>query len=360
MTFWRDLFSQKNKIRILALCVAACLPLCGCAGIFEGGKDSISVVLTTGFSKDEVFCIEDISCSLAEVELYLVNTQNSYQSTLGSGIWETDESLTENLKSSCLARLAQIKTMVLLAEYNGITLDDSEKKAAENAANEYYSSLSEADIKAMDNVTKETVQNLYEEHALAGKLYEYTIRDINPEVSDDEARTLTVQQILLKTYEIDENGNRVEMSSDAKAEVYNKMKEIVALLDEGASFESMVETYNEAEDGTVSFGKGEVDENLETVAFNLSTDEISDIIETEDGYMLIKCVTTFDKEETELNKVRIAEERRSEAFAQEYDEFAKGLTREINSQLWDSITLCDDPEVTTKDFFDIYSKYFED
>jgi len=360
MTFLQNLFSFKKNIKVLALCIMACLVLSGCANPFAGGKDSISVVLTTGFSKDEVFRIEDISCSLAEVEVYLINTQNSYQSTLGSGIWDSDDSLTENLKSTCLARLAQIKTMVLLAENNGIMLDDSEIKAAESAAKEYYETLSEADIKAMDNVTLDTIQTLYEEHALAGKLYEYTIRDINPEVSDDEARTLTVQQILLKTYETDESGNRVEMSEEAKAEVYAKMQDIEKQLLDGASFESMVETYNEADDGTVSFGKGEVDENLETVAFNLSTDEISDIIETEDGYMLIKCVTTFDKEETELNKVRIAEERRSEAFAQEYDEFAKGLTREINSQLWDNISLCDDPEVTTKEFFDIYNKYFED
>ena len=360
MTFWQNLFSHKNKINTVVICVLACLALSGCANPFKGGKDSISVVLTTGFAEDEVFRIEDISCSLAEVELYLVNTQNSYQSTLGGSIWDADPGLTESLKTSCLARLAQIKTMVLLAQHNGIMLDDSEKKAAQNAAKEYYESLSEADIKAMDNVTCDTIQTLYEEQALAGKLYEYTIRDINPEVSDDEARTLTVQQILLKTYETDDSGNRTEMSTDSKAKVYSKMKEIQAQLDEGASFESMVETYNEAEEGTVSFGKGEVDVNLETVAFNLSTDQISDIIETEDGYMLIKCVTTFDKEETELNKVRIAEERRSQAFAEEYDEFAKGLTREINSQLWDSITLCDDPEVTTNDFFDIYSKYFED
>ena len=360
MTLWHNFFSHKNKIKIFGICMMACLALSGCANPFKGGKDSISVVLTTGFSEDEVFRIEDVSCSLAEVELYLVNTQNSYQSTLGDGIWDADTSLTESLKSSCLARLAQIKTMVLLAEHNGIMLDDSEKKAAESAANEYYATLSEADIKAMDNVTCDTIRNLYEEQALAGKLYEYTIRDINPEVSDDEARTLTVQQILLKTYVTDDAGNRTEMSEGNKETVLARMKEIQAQLEEGASFESMVETYNEAEEGTVSFGKGEVDENLETVAFNLSTDQISDIIETEDGYMLIKCVTTFDKEETELNKVRIAEERRSEAFAQEYDEFAKGLTREINSQLWESITLCDDPEVTTKEFFDIYNKYFED
>ena len=83
MNSWQNILSNTKRIKIYAITILACLVLSGCANPFEGGKDSISVVLTTGFSKDEVFRIEDISCSLAEVEVYLVNMQNSYQSTLG-------------------------------------------------------------------------------------------------------------------------------------------------------------------------------------------------------------------------------------------------------------------------------------
>jgi foldase protein PrsA len=74
--------------------------------------------------------------------------------------------------------------------------------------------------------------------------------------------------------------------------------------------------------------------------------------------MVIRCVTTFNKEETEANKIRIAGQRRSEAFSEEYDAFAGNLTRELNKDLWSSIRLVSDDSVTTHTFFDIYNTYF--
>ncbi len=40
------------------------------------------------------------------------------------------------------------------------------------------------------------MENLYREYAMADKVYQLIIQDINPEISDDEARKITVQQIL--------------------------------------------------------------------------------------------------------------------------------------------------------------------
>ena len=65
---------------------------------------------------------------------------------------------------------------------------------------------------------------MYEEYALAGKVYEYLIADINPEISDDEARTITVQDILIKTYSLNENGERVPYSTQAKQEAYQRAR----------------------------------------------------------------------------------------------------------------------------------------
>ena len=366
-----------KKIKMIAAVLCFAILLGGCANPVTGGNIT-KVVLTTGFSGNEVFRIEDTVCTLPEIMVYLVNMQNEYENNLGKEIWSagitsdsaTDSSseaisdaekitLEDNLKQSCLSRMAKIKTMNLLAKESGITLSDDETLLASKAADEYYSSLSENDIEAMQNVSKDEITKLYEEYALANKLYEYTIKDINPEVSDDEARRITVLQIFIKTYTLDGSGAKVDVSDEEKQTAYNKLSKILAEYKSGTEFESLAEKYNEADETTISFGKGEVDENLEKAAFDLSTDEVSGIITTADGYEIIKCVTTFNKEETEANKVKIIEQRRKEAFGEQYDNFADGLTKEINEKLWDSITLSNDSDATTCSFFSIYEKYFK-
>ena len=97
---------------------------------------------------------------------------------------------------------------------------------------------------------------------------------------------------------------------------------------------------------------------MEETAFNMSTGEISGIIEDDDGYYILKCISTFDKEETDQNKLRIMEERKQEVFGEEYDSYVETLTRILNEKLWNEVSCPDDPEVTTSDFFRIYEKYF--
>ena len=345
----------------LFMAIVSCVTLLtGCVPQLSSGEN-LKVVLTTGFRENEVFRIEVASCSLSEIMVYLINTQDQYESTLGSGIWNAKvkgQNLEDSVKESCLAKIAQIKTMNLLAQQNGIMLSDDEKTKAQKAAQEYYGSLNDTEKAAMDNVSLNTVTQMYDEYALADKLYQYTIRDINPEVSDDEARKLTVQQIFCKTYTLDATGQKVAVSDAQKQKIYQKMQQIQKLIASGTAFETLSEKYNEADDATISFGKGEVDAALEAAAFNLATDEVSDIIETADGYEIIKCVTTFNKTETEANKVRIVEERKKEAFGKQYDDFADNLTRELNNELWDKVKLVHDSRIKTSSFREIYDKYF--
>ena len=52
------------------------------------------------------------------------------------------------------------------------------------------------------------------------------------------------------------------------------------------------------------------------------------------------------------------EKKREEVFGQEYDAFVKTLTRDLNSELWETVTLLHNDEITTHTFFDIYNQYF--
>ena len=333
--------------------------LTGCGG---GNSFGTKVVLTTGFDRDEIFRIETSSCSLPEIMVYLTNIQNRYESVYGTEIWSTNVdgvTLEQNVKDIALAQIARIKTMNLMAERYQVELSKEEKAQVENAANAYYGSLNDVEIEKM-GISKKTIGNLYTEFALAEKVYQYTIKDINPEISDDEARTITVQHILIKTYALDGTGRKVEYTEQAKQEAYAEACDVLRLAEEGEDFDELIRRYSEDDRSTYSFGKGEMDEAFESAAFNLGKDEISDVVETEFGYHIIKCLNTFDKDETDANKIKIVDQRRAEAFGQEYDAYVETLTRNLNEDLWNSVSFIHDENVKTMDFFDVYSEYFEE
>lgn len=351
----------RNRLKKTAgALLAAVMCLSVLNGCGDGDGTGTKVVLTTGFNKDEVFRIETCICTLPEIMVYLTNIQNRYESVYGTEIWNTNVdgvTLEQNVKDIALAQIARIKTMNLMAERYEVALSDEEKAQAENAANAYYSSLGSEEIEQM-GVSEKTISGLYREFALAEKVYQYTIKDINPEISDDEARTITVQHILIKTYALDGTGKKIEYTMQAKQNAYQEACEALELAKEGEDFDELIRKYSEDDKGTYSFGKGEMGETFETAAFNLGKDEISDIVETEFGYHIIKCLNTFDKDETDANKVKIVDQRRAEAFGQEYDAYVETLTRNLNEELWNSVGFIHDENVKTMSFFDVYSEYF--
>lgn len=130
-----------------------------------GNDENKKVVLTTGFEKNEVFRIEDSSCMLPEIMVYLTNTQNQYEQVYGEQIWETgvgDVTLEENVKDIVLAKMARIKTLNLMAKENDVTLNDAEMNKVKVAADEYYESLSKEEREILE-IDRDLIASLYEE-----------------------------------------------------------------------------------------------------------------------------------------------------------------------------------------------------
>lgn len=353
------LIHHRYIAKFAAVLFTAVFMMTGCK-IKLNEHGNTKVVFTTGFDKDEVFRIDKISCRLPEVMVYLTNMKNQYEQALGSQIWQTayeGETLEENVKETVLARIARIKAMNLLAEKYEISLSDEERSNAAKAAKQYYESLKDKERELLA-VDEKKLCKMYEEYSLAEKVYEYLIADINPEISDDEARTITVQHILIRTCSMNEAGEHVSYPEDARKEAYQKAEEVLRKAREGEDFSGLIAQYNEDSNSSYSFGKGTMDTAFEDAAFNLGTDEISDIVETEHGYHIIKCISTFDRDETDRNKVKIVEQRRKEVFNEEYSGFVEGLTRSLNEELWEKVRFIDDEEVTTSSFFEVYHEVF--
>ena len=348
------MISSKLRGILLIPALALCM-LCGC------GKDKLptEVVLTSDFLPDEVFRLEGRPCMKNEIMVYLANSENQYSEVFGSEIWSVpvgDGSLEDSYKDNILARIAQIKTMNLLAEQYEVSLDEEEEAKTKAAAREYFDSLTQIEKQYLD-VDMDTIAGLYREFAVANKLYETITADINPEISDDEARTITVRTILIKTYRMD-NGRRVEYTPEEKRSALARIAEIQQKLVDGVAFEVLAADYNEDTRTEYSFGRGIMPKEFEEAAFNLGAGEISDIVETEYGYHLIYCVTTFNPEETDANKLKIVDRRKQEAFDEVYNNFVATCTSNLNKTLWDNIHYDHGGGVETTSFFDIYDKYF--
>ncbi len=328
----------KAFTRAAAFLCAAVMSASFLAGCGKGTK----VVLTAGLKKNEVFRIEGASCTLPEAMVYLTNLQNQYEAVYGSEIWtakENGKSLEQEAKQQVLTELAQIKVMNLLAGQKGIGLEEKEQERAAAAAKEYYSSLNETEITSL-NVTEELLGKMYGEYALASKVYRQIVENVNPEISDDEARTITVEAI--------------RVSDRTKAQ-----KLCQTAKEEGTDFEALAQANSEDPFVTMSFGKGEVSEALEAAAFDLGKDEISGVVEDGDSFYILKCISTFDEAQTQANKEKILQQRRSEAFDSEYKTFESTLVRQLNEELWNSVTMIHHESVTTASFFEVYNTYFQ-
>lgn len=319
------------------------------------------LVFTTGFGRNEVFRIGSQVCTTAEIRVYLTNEQNRYESVYGSQIWSASldgVTMEESVKETVLAKCAQIKTMAMLAESKGVKLDDGERIRVDQAAEEYFGSLNDVERERM-GADLTLIRKMYTEYALADKVYRHIIRDVNPEISDDEARIITVQHILFCTSEVNEEGKRQEFSERARQELYQEACGIrLRAMEKGEDFLELAGRYSDDPTITYSFGKGKMNAAFEEAAFALETGEISQVVETEAGYHIIKCITTFDREETNANKQVIIEERRREVFGEEYHTFVEPLTRQLNTKLWRELPLLHEEEITTQDYFQVYDKYF--
>ncbi len=333
---------MQRKIWILGVLLSVLL--LGCTGCTE---EETKVVLTTGLKEGELFRMGNSTCQITEGLLYYVTLKNEYEDIYGYELWsQADDSdlLLERLKEMSLARIAKIKAMNLLGvEYN-LSLTQDEIYRIDAAATIFMNTLSEEEIELLQ-VNQQVISTIYQEYYMADKVYAYMIKDINPEISDDEARIVTIHRMSI-TFETDLQ----------KENAYEQALMAIGELNQGDTFEEVAKRYNDIDGILYSFDKEEniVDPLVEEVAFSLGTGEISEIIELDSAYEILQCVNTLNREETEANKIRIMEMRRNETFQLEYESFVNQLVKHMDFVTWENVTSTIDSAIETTELFTIY------
>lgn len=316
-----------------------------------------TVVVTGGFAEGEVFRINTLSCSRSEMNIYLTNMANAYEATFGEQIWTTsagNTTIEDAFKETVLAKVTRIKVLNLMAKEEKISLSGDEKKSLKKAAKAYMKTLSKNE-KAELGADENLVYQMYSEYALAEKVYNSIVDEVNFEISDDDARSITVEQIFIKTYHEDTHGRLTDYSDAAKAEAKERALAIREKAVTESDFESLCALYNEEEESTHTYRRGEMPETYENVAFALEEGEISYVITTDDGYYIVKCISTYERKATNENKEAIINEAKRKAFEEKYNEFLPNVIANINEKEWENIKIIHNSEMKTDSFFDIYT-----
>ena len=186
--------------------------------------------------------------------------------------------------------MATKQLLTELAEKNGVTLTDEEIKQGQDGIDEFEKSNGKdallSNIAAMGLSSEEDYLELYKIMMLDQKIKtdyaanpdKYIEDGVKLEDYSSDSRA-SVKHVLIK--------NKDSKFSDPKATAEEVLKKAKA----GEDFDALMKEYNEDPGETESgytFGKGEMVKEFENAAFALKYNEISDIVETQYGYHIIK------------------------------------------------------------------------
>ncbi|RHP67451.1 Foldase protein prsA 2 precursor [uncultured Clostridium sp.] len=307
--------------RTLAAVVLTAVIVCGC-----GVKET----LLSGRKSEREY-------GKAESMVIVTTERLRYEELYTDKIWDVavDESGTtfeETLVNQIHDFLKELKTMSRMADEENVTLSGKERELVKQAAAQYMENLKNAGDSF--EITRDVAESLYEDYWKAEKLVETLTENVNLEVSDSEAKVITVDEIVLS-------------DKDQADETLKKVRT------EGTDFMTVAKEVSEDQEIEKKISRGMRSEEYEQAAYALASGEISDVIGADGKYYILRCVSDYDEAATKIRKEEMVREKKNEAFYETYSEYAAKVHLAKDDSLWKNLSITDG-EKTSADFFEIF------
>lgn len=231
--------------------------------------------------------------------------------------------------------LKELKLMSLMASEEKISLSSREKELVKEAADAYMEALG-TELAESFGLEKKDMEKLYMDYWMSEKLVENLTGDMNLEVSDSEAKVITVSQI-----ELDDEATAQDVLAKVQAE--------------GADFNSAAKEYSTDQESKKQIFKGLRGSEYEDTAYSLEQGQISEVISDGGKYYILKCVSDYDESATRIHKEQMMRDKKNQAFYGAYQSFKDGKELVGDEEAWTGLSITDSPK-TTADFFKIYEE----
>lgn len=311
-----------KKIFTLILCLMMTLSLVGCS------SDKKAVAIVNG---------QDIT--LGNYEKLLALNKSSMEAYYGSEIWSTEieegKTYEETLRDMVLETMIGSEVVYQQAEKDKVAPTEEQIQEQIDSFNESIKDDTDyqAELKKM-GIDEEFLKfqfardlansNLQEKFEEDTKISENDMKKYYEDNKDDfYTDTVTASHILIKTQ--DDEGN--ELSDTKKKEAKKKAEEVLAKVKAGEDFAELAKEYSEDSSASSggdlgTFGRGQMVTEFEDAAFAMNAGEISDIVQTEYGYHIIKVTDRVNKQESYED---VKDKIKSTLVSEKYAEYIEKL-----------------------------------
>lgn len=348
-----SLTSSKNKI-LLAIGLAAIVILC--AGVCYMQLRPRAILKVTGTNASGSSVTRTVYMKEAVYNIYLVEAQYNgyeslYQQMYGSTYWEMEDvddagrNGASAAKKSVMDSIKQREILCMEAEKLGYTLTDEEKKACADDVKEAIEGMADGQ-KKIAGLDEKTLTEVFEKNALAEKYRQVIISESG---IDREALKATVKkedyhQYTLQYYKVsNKTGSGDEQTDVTEEQKQLNLENMKALKEKAATAEDFSKLLEENDTTGIQGPQSQdlVQKDMKDSSFltsklrkkliKMNNDEISDVIEGEDGYYLVKMVNNDDSEayDNECESVISAEE--TKLFNERFDQISPGYSTEVQS-----------------------------
>lgn len=331
----------KNKIKFLAgtlaLLMLAGLCLCGCT---RSKKQEEKPVARLG---------EDV-IELKEAVFYTRMLQEqweeAYYEYAGSGMWQKDfddegRTFADVLKQDVMDTLTRIHLLCVHSQEYDVTLTTEEKARVAKRAEAFMDSNTPSVLEAA-GATKEVVEELLLENELAARVSEVIQEGYTPQLREEETVVGKLTYCLFSvmgTY--DKEGNHNPATQEELDKIRKEAEEFSArareLGDIAAAGDEISHTvidvfYNDNTDGGAHPLVAET-------ARKLGLLEVSEALETEDGYYIVQRVSDYDEEASAQYKESLIMQKKDAYLNELLGVWEEETPLVIDEELWDTVKI---------------------
>lgn len=269
----------------------------------------IYLSISLGFT---VVTIDETKFTKADLNMQLYNLKYSYfgkesyeisDATLDEQITSLNMTVGEYLKQQAVEELKILTAVEKIAEENNISLSDEDYKDLEENKEEVISNVGgKSEFKKLlrkNNITEAAYDKFYYINKLYDKVFEelYSSGKKNDLTTEEKEsakeeyfeKYLKIQQIVLAKIDVSTGSDLSDTIINQKETLANS---ILTEARNGTDFEDLIIKYSEEAqekgNNTYYYAKGDLLENIESVVVSLGTGSISDVIETDYAFHIVK------------------------------------------------------------------------